>query len=481
MMLNRLEAVAWLLYLTAGLLSLQAGCAHYPVNAKLEKYEPPRMTMGAMLKSPNRADDLVFVVSFSGGGTRAAALSYGVLEALAEIEIPAPPNSPHAANHTRHHLAHEVDLVTGVSGGSIAAAYFALHGDGAFKDFKESFLYRNVTWGLIGRLLNPFNMIRVASAYFNKSDLEAEYLDDHLFHGATFKDINPHVGPGLLIQATDISDGHFFPFVPLQFGLICSDLAAYPLARATAASSSVPGALGAITLKNYTGQCGFLEEGWMTDALTKADFSSRAYRVATQLQSYRNWNDKPFIHLVDGVVSDNLGLRSYLEFFTVYDDIVTALKTRGLENVRRVAFIIVNAETKHSTKHWSLLEEDPGLTDVGDVALTAMINNYTFESMALLRSMVKEWAERSPSATSGSKPLDYYVTEITFKALPDIEERQGFLDMPTSFDLPEADVDRLREAGKRILYGSPDFRRLVRDLGGKLPGSTVQPSSPSAP
>jgi NTE family protein len=219
----------------------------------------------------------------------------------------------------------------------------------------------------------------------------------------------------------------------------------------------------------------------MTQALAKPDFTSRAYRTASQLQTYRNWNDKPFIHLVDGVVSDNLGLRSYLEFFTVYDDIVQALKTRGLEHVRRVAFIIVNAETKHSTRHWSLLEEDPGLTDVGDVALTAMINNYTFESMALLRRMVKEWSERSPAAGPGGEPLEYYVIEVTFNALPDASERQGFLDLHTSFDLPEADVNRLREVGKRILHGSPDFQRLVRDLGGKMPGSNPLPVSPAQP
>ncbi len=164
-------------------------------------------------------------------------------------------------------------------------------------------------------------MIRVASAYFSKSDLEAEYLDDHLFHGATFKDIDPRNGPGLVIQATDITDGYYFTFSPLQFGLICSDLAAFPLARATAASSSVPGALGAITLRNYTGQCGFQEEEWMTRALAAADFRSRAYRFAMQAQVYRNWNDKPFIHLVDGVFSDNLGVRGYLDLFMANDDV----------------------------------------------------------------------------------------------------------------------------------------------------------------
>jgi len=219
----------------------------------------------------------------------------------------------------------------------------------------------------------------------------------------------------------------------------------------------------------------------MTAALAKSDFRSRAYRVSSQLQSYRDWNDKPFIHLVDGVVSDNLGIRSYLDLFTVFDDNVEAMKSRGLEHVRRVVFIIVNAETKHSTRHWSLLEEDPGLTDVGDVALTAMINSYTYESMALLRQMVKDWSERRRPGQSGSESLDYYVMEVTFKALPDVNERQGFLDLPTSFSLPDADVDRLREAGKRILYIRPDLQRPVRDPGGKIPGATEQPVSTSTP
>ena len=219
----------------------------------------------------------------------------------------------------------------------------------------------------------------------------------------------------------------------------------------------------------------------MARALAAADFRSRAYRFAIQAQAYRNWNDKPFIHLVDGVFSDNLGVRAYLDLLMAHDDVATVLKSRGLEHVRRVAFIIVNAETRHSTKHFSLLEENPGFTDVTDVALTAMINNYTFESTALLRTMVKEWSEHRQATQPGSEPLDYYVMEVTFKGLPDANERQGFLDLPTSFDLPEADVDRLREVGKRILYSRPEFQKLVRDLGATLPGSQVNPVPPSQP
>jgi NTE family protein len=458
--------MVWVVLITA----IIGGCAHYPVNPKLKKFDLAQVSEELAFNAPNRSDELFLVLAFSGGGTRAAALAYGVLEGLAQIEVSPPSHPSSSENQVKkesHRLTHEVDAVTGVSGGSITAAYFALHGDGIFKGFKEEFLYRNVTWGLIGRLLNPYNMIRVGSAYFSKSDLQAEYLDDHLFHGATYNDLEPGKAPYLLIQATDISDGNYFLFIPLQFGLICSDLSAFPLARATAASSSVPGPFGAITLRNYAGQCGFREEAWLTNALAKRDYSSRSYRLATQFQAYTEWNDKPFIHLVDGVVSDNLGLRGILDFLVATGDASAALRARGLDKVKRVAFIIVNAETKHSTRRWSLLEEDPGLTDIGDVALTAMINNYTFESVALLRQLVKEWSSLRQEEHPDRQPLDYYVIEVTFDAMADVKERQVFLDLPTSFNLSDEQVDRLRYVGQRILFDSPDFQRLVRDLGGK--------------
>ncbi len=482
---DRTAAFGWPLLFLVGVAALATGCAHYPVNEKLERYQPARITMGQSLNAPTRADDLLMVLSFSGGGTRAASLAYGVLEALNEVELPphstlpTSPASPTAEGKGRR-LVQEVDLVTGVSGGSVTAAYFSLHGDGIFKDFRQNFLNRNVTWGLTWRLLNPINLYRVASAFYSKSDLEAEYFDDILFHGATYKDLNQQRGPALIIQATDITDGSYFTFSHLQFGMICSDLRSYPLARATAASSSVPGPLGAITLRNYAGQCGFQDESWMAPALANPDFTSRAYRFALQVQSYKDWNNKPFIHLVDGGISDNLGLRAYLDLFMTYPDVPTALKDRGLEHVKRIAFIIVNAEARQSTRRWSLLEEDPGLTDVGGVALTAMINNYTFESTALLRRMVKDWSAFRRTEVPHEAPLDYYVTEVSFNALPNVEERAGFLDMPTSFNLADEQVDRLRDAAKRILYNNPDFQRLVRDLGGSLPGSKSEPvRSPS--
>jgi NTE family protein len=116
------------------------------------------------------------------------------------------------------------------------------------------------------------------------------------------------------------------------------------------------------------------------------------------------------------------------------------------------------------------------LTDVGGVALTAMINNYTFESMALLRHLAKEWSNLRQAEHPDRPPLEYYVMEVTFHALSDVKERQGFLDVATSFNLSDAQVDRLRHVGQRILFDSADFKRLVRDLGGNVSESVNTPA-----
>ncbi|HSE59662.1 MAG TPA: patatin-like phospholipase family protein [Nitrospiraceae bacterium] len=459
----------------ATIILFETGCAHYPVNAKLTQYEPARPSISA----PTRSDELLLVVSFSGGGTRAATLAYGVLEAMARVEVPAPPYMPTLPDgRSTHRLFDEVDIVTGVSGGSIAAAYIALRGERIFTDFRQQFLSRNVTWGLVGRLLNPINLWRLGSIHFSRTDLEAEYFDNLLFHGATYKDLDPQKGPDLFIQATDIVDGYYFAFSRLQFGLICSDLSRFPLARAVAASASLPGPFTAITVRNYAGQCGFQEEPWMTEALLKRDVTSRAYRFARQLRTYQDWEGKPYIHLVDGGISDNLGVRGYLDYLIASGDPSRAFRQRGIEHVKRVAFIIVNAETKQSTRGWSLLEDTPGLDNIGDVSFSAMINSYNFESMELLRRMVKDWSVHRQETAQDHEPIVFYAAEVAFSALSDQKEQETFLNFPTSFDLSEEQIDRLREVAARLLYQSEDFRRLVQDLGGKLPSSLLGPSSP---
>ena len=58
-----------------------AACAHAPYQARLARYDP---ATGYRFRSVPNPDGVSVFLYFSGGGTRAAALSYGVLQTLAE-------------------------------------------------------------------------------------------------------------------------------------------------------------------------------------------------------------------------------------------------------------------------------------------------------------------------------------------------------------------------------------------------------------
>jgi NTE family protein len=116
------------------LLLAVTGCATRVWNESLDDaVAGDRHDFGHRL--PDNAEELFVILAFSGGGTRAAAFSYGVLEALRDTQV--------TIGGQQRRLLDEVDVITSVSGGSYTAAYYGLFGERIFEDFKEKFLYRD--------------------------------------------------------------------------------------------------------------------------------------------------------------------------------------------------------------------------------------------------------------------------------------------------------------------------------------------------
>jgi NTE family protein len=207
-------------------------------------------------------------------------------------------------------LLDEVDCVSAVSGGSFTAAYYALYGDKIFKNFPEKFLYRNIQRHLMLKVLNPLNGARLPSPYFNRSDLAAEFYDQTLFEGKTFGDLLARKRrPFLLLNATHLQLGARFTFTQDRFDDLGSDLLRFPIARAVAASSAFPFLLSPISLKNFPDPEGLPPAPSTEDLHAQYYLNRRLYEAAKQSSSYRDKSAHEYVHLMDGGLADNIGLR----------------------------------------------------------------------------------------------------------------------------------------------------------------------------
>ena len=119
----------WLACLTACTAALND-----PINTPMTA-DPRQVEAELSSDVPTNYDDMVVALSFSGGGTRAAAFSYGVLQGFEQTRVPTR-SGPVS-------LLDRLDFLSGVSGGSILAAYYGLKGREGYADFKQRFLLAN--------------------------------------------------------------------------------------------------------------------------------------------------------------------------------------------------------------------------------------------------------------------------------------------------------------------------------------------------
>jgi NTE family protein len=448
------------------------GCAHYKANPFLKGVSPESGYRLKNLAQSERSDQLILVLAFSGGGTRAASLAYGVLEELAETKI--------LLEGRERFLLDEVDVISSVSGGSFTAAYYGLFGRRIFEDFESRFLKKNIQKELFLETLDLDHWFRLPSPQYGRSDLAAEYYDQHIFEGRTFGDIAARAGPLILVNATDLARGDYFTFTQEIFDIICSDLSRTPVSRAVAASSAVPIILSPITLYNYAGSCNYELPQWIKKALEEPSFSRRRNQQALHLASYLDAEKRPYIHLVDGGISDNLGLRAAIDRIALQGDIWPSFQYLGWEKTRKVVFILVNAE-KEPDSNPDYFEKILSTTQVMQSVTRIQMTRYNFETVELLKENFKKWSEeirvqrcQAAKKLESENPPDprrescadiqFYLVEVDFNALPNPSERAYFRGLSTSFHLPPEAVDRLRAAARRILTQSPEFQRLLSDL-----------------
>lgn len=432
------------------------GCASTRIkNEHLARWVPDAGYPTPTQMPGQRSGDLLLFVAFSGGGTRAAALSYGVLERLRDTRI--------RIDGRERRLLDEVDIVSGVSGGAFPAAYFALYGDWIFRDFEPRFLKNDVQGELVARLFDPGNWVRQFSPFYSRWQIASEYYDQELFHGATFGDLARRPGPYMLINATDLSTGGRFAFNQGYFDMICSDLSKFPLSVAVTASSAIPVLFTPITLENYAGTCGYQPSPSLEHSLNDPGSPLRRRAYARQRQAYLEPNRHRYVHLVDGGISDNLGLREPFDLVVKEGpDLGAVLREAGHAGVRDIVFLVVNSqiETAYSG---AIADLSPALSDVLNAVTSVQIDRYNFETLELVQTTFDRWTRE---LSRPDHPVNFHLIQVSFDDVENEEQRRYFHNLPTSFFLEPTDVDRLSAAGSDLLGRNPAFQHLVAHLNG---------------
>ena len=261
-------------------------------------------------------------MTFSGGGSRAAALAAAVVERLNNLHYT-------TGGGTRA-LSADIAVVSSVSGGSVYAADLGLNGPGHASDFMQRIQdYDGIGW-LTRRFLNPFTWLALQSEGQTRIDVLQEMIEDLLQTKATMAALNQPGRQLTLLNATDMVAGQVFTFDRATLDDVCMDYDKVPVSLGVTASAAFPVAFTPVLLHDdfyLEPKCPGQRNANLPYLATLQSAGGpyanlESYRTARYRQSLRNevvveqgsgdkvppYRTPIYLRLVDGGVADNSGL-----------------------------------------------------------------------------------------------------------------------------------------------------------------------------
>lgn len=411
---------------------------------------------------------LVVGVSFSGGGTRAAAFAYGVLRELDAAVIDEVPRE--------RSVTDSIHMVSGTSGGAVMAAYYGMRGPDQFHDFRERFLVQNVEASMRTSVVSPANLLRAWSGGVNDRGSLADWLDQHLFDRATFSAFEYPDAPTVWLTASDIFNGVPFIFTHDTFAALCSDLNQVRIADAVAASAAVPVVFAPLDVSADSPDCGYRRPEWLERALADREAPVRLNAHARALDSYRRDDRLATVRLLDGGLTDNIGVTGFALERASADTPYGPLTARQAVLLQRLLFIITDAG-REALPEWGNREQRPRLAEVIQAVSHTTIGSSVRKGEDALNMSAQQWQEdivRFRCSLTDSQVTRYRgnlqgwdcrdvrisVEILSFRDF-DTESQDALNRVPTRLTLPEEQVDMVIEAGRRAVRANPSIRETV--------------------
>jgi NTE family protein len=440
-----------------------AGCAtsafNPATNAPLSAATPPDMGSPTDFMHENS-----ILLSFSGGGLRAAAFAHGVLTALESVKT------------ADGDLLDDVALISSVSGSSLNAAHYGVYGREGLARFRSEVLLPGFESAMRLSLFSPGNLIRLLGGGLNLRENFGDTLDRRVFHGATFADIYRRQGPGIRIHATDLYHRVPFPFLPPLFSLLCSDLSRYSVADAVAASMAVPVLFAPVVVRTYADNCPpLLPE--VASLRARPSASRQLNAIARATAAYRDPTHVRFIKLADGGLTDNFGVSTLTLSRVVYGTPYAPMTERDAVKIRRLLVIVVDA-SQGPNGEWTLQEAGPSGLDLALSATDAAVDAAARYSADAFGNIIQEWQESIIAFRCGLKPADvirlggpaeWNCSDVKFSmAYLSVEEldspvRERIERVPTRLTLGPEEIDITIQGAREGTRALPRLRSYARE------------------
>jgi NTE family protein len=449
------------MYLSGCALTIQNQPVNVPLESKTEQASNQRVNAVRNIVGEN-----LIGFSFSGGGMRAAAFSFGALKAIEGLENQQPG------------ILDDITFITSVSGGSLTAAFYGLHGKESLTLFREKVLLKDAEADMRLSPARPENFMRLLRGGLNDRDNMANWLDKNIFHGATFEDIYKRKKPDIWINATDVYNRTPFLFIPPVFNALCSDINKFSVAEAVHASMAVPLVFAPVLLKTYPESCVNAGAPWIDSVLANPAATSTVKAMARALKNYRNPNVMKYVKLVDGGVTDNFGLSSILIGRTASRTTYGPFTTQDVLRLKRMVFLVVDAG-RGPSGDWVLDKPGPSGFDMALAATDTAIDAAARSSYDGFRLMMSQWQQNIIDfrcsltnvelrkfevelSTWDCKDVKFFVGSVNFTDLE--SQRAARLDaIPTRLSLPKDEIDAAIEAGKDATLINAAFKSFLAD------------------
>ena len=407
-------------------------------------------TVSGSLSTPK--DDglgqVIVFISISGGGFRAAAFSYGVLDALSSLNV----NGEHAQPGKNSIFENEIDIISGVSGGAITAAHLATNFQtpGNFQLLHTSFLKKDAELRIRTQALIYFwNWFPLIFTNYSLTNIAAQHYDSELFHSKTFKDLP--LRPHLILNATDIAAKHRFEFTRDQFTCIGSSWRDFRIADAVAASAAYPGAFNPLLLKNFN----------------KNHFACRKGEGYQNLgEAYADRIRYTYLHLADGGVADNTGLFALRSRLFALDG--PFLRKLNAHCLKGVLLLVIDVSTKIGTRHGT--RPHVGLADQLLTSVNMIHDRAEGKTLKDIRDLLIRY-------TSFFTPAESPVVKEVHIGLNDAAPflRDSLSQIPTRLVLQDQELETLITTGRALAQTKgDDIQAFFREASSK----TLRPCSP---